>query len=255
MKSVVVITPTIGSPELKDCIESVASQDYENIDHLIIVDGQEYAEAVNKIVSAVSVPKSPIVLVLPYNTGRGGWYGGRVMASSSYIVNHDYVMYLDQDNMLETNHVSSLVRTIESGDYDWVYSLRKIYSKDGEYICEDDCESLGRWPIGADDRNGNLIDTSCYFFKNSFNRQTGHIWDHGWGGDRRYYNIVTTVLNHNNFRCSGESTLKYRLGGNEGSVKEEFFTALNEQVKNVYGDKPFPWRDKPKDKPIYKVGG
>ena len=239
MKSVLVVIPTIGSPELKECVESVLEQDYENVEYLIVVDGSQYEDAVRKLVSTEKI------VVLPHNVGAGGWYSHRIIAGFSHLINHDYTIFLDEDNMLEPNHISSLIKTIESGEYDWVYSLRKIYSKEGEYICEDDCEALGRWPIGANEANGNLVDTSCYLYKTDFIRATGHLWDHGWGADRRYYKIIKEALKHENFRCSGESTLKYRLGGNEGSVKKEFFTTLNEQVKKAYGDKPFPWRDRP----------
>lgn len=239
MKSVLVVIPTIGSPELKDSIQSVLEQDYENVEYLIVVDGSKYEEAVKKIVSTENI------VVLLHNVGAGGWYGHRIIAGFSHLVNHDYVIFLDEDNMLEPNHVSSLVKTIESGDYDWVYSLRKIVSKEGEYLCEDDCESLGRWPIAGNEANGNMVDTNCYLYKADFIRATGHLWDYGWGADRRYYKTIKEVLNHDKFRCSGESTLKYRLGGNEGSVKKEFFTTLNEEVRKIYGDKPLPWRDKP----------
>ena len=243
MKSVVVITPTIGAPELVDCVRSVLNQDYENVEHLIVVDGPEYESIVKELLWRVDADAPVKIMVLPYNTGKGGWYGGRVMAAASYLVNHDYVMFLDQDNMLEPNHVSSLVRVIESGGYDWAYSLRKIYSKEGEFICEDDCESLGWWPIGGQGEE-HLVDTSAYFFTNEFARQTGHFWNWGWGGDRRYYRLVTQALNHENFACSGESTLLYRLGGNDGSVSADIIIKGNEHVRKIYGDAPLPWRAK-----------
>jgi len=242
LKSVLIVTPTIGSPELKDCIESVMKQDYENVEYLLVVDGPEYEKQVSSIVGQIQCMVELRVLTLPYNTGGGGWYGHRIIAGLSHLINHDYVMFLDQDNMIEVNHVSSLVEKIESEDYDWVYSLRKIYSKDGEFICEDDSESLGMWPIAGNPDNGNLVDTSCYFFKRDFIRLTGYMWDSGWGGDRRYYQLITGVLNHKNFACSGKSTLLYRLGGNDGSVQGDMFLSLNKHMRDLYGNKQFPWR-------------
>jgi hypothetical protein len=243
MKTVVVITPTTGAPELEDCVRSVLNQDYPNVEHLIVVDGVEHEKAVREMLWRLDADAPVTVLVLPWNTGQDKWYGGRVMAAASYLVNQDYVMFLDQDNMIAPDHVTSLVRVIETGGYDWAYSLRKIYSKDGEFICEDDCESLGWWPIGGEEQLGYLIDTSAYFFKNEFARSTGHFWNWGWGGDRRYLELVTQSLGHDNFACSGLSTLHYRLGGNEGSVKAEMFEQGNAQVRAMYGDGPLPWRD------------
>jgi len=36
-------------------------------------------------------------------------------------------------------------------------SKLKIYNKDGEYVCEDNCESLGKWPVYFND-DGKIID-------------------------------------------------------------------------------------------------
>lgn len=243
MKSVVVVTPTTGARELTDCVQSVLEQDYPNVEHLVIVDGPQYENDAMNAIFDVDSDKPVKILTLPYNTGQDQWYGGRVMAAASYLVNHDYVMFLDQDNMIAPDHVSSLVRVIETGGYDWAYSLRKIYSKEGEFLCEDDCESLGWWPIGGDERLGYLVDTSAYFFKNEFARATGHFWNWGWGGDRRFLQIVTKSMGHENFACSGLSTLHYRVGGNEGSAKAEMFEQGNAAVRAMYGDKPLPWRD------------
>lgn len=243
MKSVVVITPTTGANELESCVRSVIQQDYPNVEHLIVVDGAEHEKAVRDLLWRLDIDSPVTVLVLPWNTGQDKWYGGRVMAAASYIVNQDYVMFLDQDNMIAPNHISSLVRVIETGGYDWAYSLRKIFSKEGKFLCEDDCESLGWWPIGGHEKLGHLIDTSAYFFTNKFARSTGHFWNWGWGGDRRFLELVTQSLGHENFACSGLSTLYYRLGGSGGSVKIEMFEQGNAQVRAMYGAKQLPWRD------------
>jgi glycosyltransferase involved in cell wall biosynthesis len=240
MKSVLVITPTIGSPELSDCVRSVLAQDYDNVQHLVVIDGPEFKYPAMQSVNEQDPNGLVKVLTLPYNTGAGGWYGDRIMAGLSYLVNHDYVMFLDQDNMIEPDHVSTMVAIMEKG-YDWSYSLRKVYSKEGEFICEDDCESLGWWPIYGEEQNGNLVDTSCYFFSNKFLRETGHLWNWGWGADRRFYEIVVGNNGHANFACSKKSTLLYRLGGNDGSVKREFFEIGNAHVWQLLGGN-LPWR-------------
>jgi glycosyltransferase involved in cell wall biosynthesis len=46
---VAVVTPTIGSKFLKQCIESVENQTYQDICHYIFIDGSEYNEKVKKI--------------------------------------------------------------------------------------------------------------------------------------------------------------------------------------------------------------
>jgi len=44
-----------------------------------------------------------------------------------------------------------------------------------------------------------------------------------------------------NFGCTGKYTVNYRLAGNEGSVRKEFFEFGNEQMKKQYNG-VYPWR-------------
>lgn len=239
-----VITPTTGAPELVDAIESVRNQTVKT-DHLLVVDGEKFSTAVDILLrSKLGSPAYGEQLFrcdLPFNTGGGGFYGHRVMAAFSHLVNHDYVLFLDQDNWFEPTHVESLINTIETFKVDWSYSLRKIYDKDKNFICDDNCESLGRWPVWVNDQ-AYLIDSSSYCFKTPFIRQFGHIWDHGWGADRRFYTIIKDQLKHQNYQTTGKHTLCYRLGGNEGSVQKEFFIEGNSRTQETYKEyETYPW--------------
>jgi hypothetical protein len=244
MEKVLVITPTTGAPELIDCIRSVSEQSYSNTHHLIVTDGAKFTSRVDGCLvdgGVVGYGDKLFRCDLPFNTGGGGFYGHRIMAAFSHLVpDYEYVLFLDQDNWYDKNHVETLVRTIKDSNLDWAYSLRKIYNKDKNFIAEDNCESLGRWPIWFDP-NGYLIDTSSYCFKTSFLQSVGHIWDHGWGADRRFYTIIKDHLKHDNYACSGEYTLNYRLGGNEGSVQEDFFIQGNKSTQSFYKG-VLPWK-------------
>lgn len=240
MSNVLVITPSTGSHELVDAITSVLNQTTE-VDHLIVCDGNKFKEDVLHIVDKVIEHPRVTACYLPYNTGGGGFYGHRIMAAFSHLVNHDYILFLDQDNWFEPNHVKSMVDLIEKQNLDWVYSLRKIFNKNRDYLCDDNCESLGRWPVWVNDQ-AYLIDSSSYCFKTSFFRQVGHLWDYGWGADRRFYTILKDHIKHQNYACTGQHTLGYRLGGNEGSVQKEFFDEGNQKMKNKYSSLGiFPW--------------
>ena len=244
--SAIVITPTTGSDELYDALVSVQKQTYDNVEHLIVVDGEQFKEDTNKVLNKFydkyghsKVKK----IILSYNTGGGGFYGHRVMAGFSHLVNHDYVLFLDQDNFYKENHVESLVNEIDKYKFEWAYSLRTIVDKEMKHICEDNCESLGRWSAWVDS-NAFLIDTSSYCFTRQFIRTYGHIWDHGWGADRRFYTIIKDHVKHNNYGCTGKHTLNYRLGGNDGSVQSEFFVEGNKHAAARYGEQ-FPWSNQP----------
>ena len=240
MAKAIVITPTTGSPELADAIKSVKEQTYE-CDHLIVVDGPEFESRTLEVLNEADPDKKVIKCVLPFNTGGNGFYGHRVMAAFSHLVNYDYILFLDQDNWYEPNHVESLVNDIDKYNFEWAYSLRKIHNKDKSFVCEDDCESLGRWPVWCND-DAYLIDSSSYCFTHNFIRMVGHIWDFGWGADRRFYTLLKDQIKHNNYGCTGLSTLNYRLGGNEGSVTGDFFVEGNKKMEAKYAGKQYPWR-------------
>jgi len=241
--SILVITPTTGSPELVDAIKSVQNQTNKIVEHLLVVDGVRFSERVDITLQDAGIKTSGKLrrLDLPFNTGSGGFYGHRIMAGFGHLINHDYVLFLDQDNWFEPDHVDSLISIIENKKLDWAYSLRQIFDKDKNYLTPDNCESLGMWPAWVDE-NAYLIDTSSYCFKTSFYRQVCHIWDYGWGGDRRFYTILKDHIKHTNYGCTGDHSLNYRLGGNEGSVTKEFFEQGNKVMYEKYkGRENLPW--------------
>ncbi len=235
---VLVITPTTGAVDVKDAIQSVKNQTIK-VDHLIICDGEQYAESVRQITNELKHDNLK-TCYLPYNTGGNGFYGHRIMAAFSHLIDHDYVLFLDQDNWFTIEHVENMIKLIDKFNYDWVYSLRKIYDKDKKYLLDDNCESLGRWPAWVNEQ-AFLIDSSCYCFKTDFIRKFGHIWDYGWGADRRFYGIIKDELKHKNYACTGKHTVNYRLGGNEGSVTEEFFKQGNLEMSVKYKGE-LPWQ-------------
>lgn len=244
MDKALVITPTTGSSELIDCVCSVSEQTYENTYHLIVTDGSKFVPRVDKCLAdggVIGYGNKLFRCDLPFNTGGNGFYGHRIMAAFSHLVSgFDYILFLDQDNWYDKEHVDSLVQLIKEKNFDWTYSLRKIYDKDKNFLIEDNCESLGRWPVWIDP-NSHLIDTSSYCFKADFIRKLGHIWDHGWGADRRFYTIIKDSIKHDNYACSGLHSLNYRLGGNERSVQKEFFIEGNKRTYSMYKG-VLPWK-------------
>jgi len=244
--SATVIIPTTGAATVYDAIESVLDQTYDT-NCYIVCDGPDFVHAVRNHIKVFETHpnyKKIFVCNLPLNVGANGFYGHRVMAAFSHLINHDYILFLDQDNWLDPDHVASLVGEIERFNFDWSYSLRKIYDKDGNYLCDDNCESLGRWPAWVNNQ-AHLIDSSSYCFKNAFIRKIGHLWDHGWGADRRFYTIIKDELKHKNYSCTGKHSMNYRLGGNEGSVTGEFFQQGNQKMAEQYRN-GFPWINQPK---------
>jgi len=236
VKRATVIIPTTGSDTLEKAIKSVANQSYENTQVYIVVDGYQHKEKVSNILYNMDMDeKSWVCMTVPENVGADGYYGHRIYAAATHLVNSDYVLYLDQDCWFDENHVETLVNVIEENDYYWAHSLRKIVDKDGTYVCNDDCESLGKWrPL----TNYNHIDTNCYCIKTEIAIKISQVFHGKWGQDRIFYQALNQHFQE--YGCSGLYTLNYRLGGNEGSVSPEFFIQGNEKIANM--SKNFPWR-------------
>ena len=165
--SVTVIIPTTGTPELKKAVQSVLDQTYKDVTCYVVVDGeQNYKKAFDEMddFTGAMVDKVKIAY-LPINVGANGFYGHRIYAAFTHLVNSSYVMYLDQDNWFDTDHVRTCVNTIEEQNLDWCYSLRSIYDKDSNFLVNDNCESLGKWLVFSGDYRH--IDTNCYCLKTS----------------------------------------------------------------------------------------
>ena len=178
------------------------------------------------------------MIELEENVGKG-WYGHRVYAACSFLVNADVICYLDEDNWFEANHVEKMVEKLKEG-HDWVYSLRNIHDKEGNFLCEDNCESLGKWPVYF---NPDVfhIDTSCFAIRRDIAVRIGHSWYGKWGADRQFFYALKQ--NFSNYNCTNANTVAYRLDGNSNSVTEDFFKSGNELNEQKYNGK-FPWKIK-----------
>ena len=247
-KSVVVITPTIGSPFVLDAIHSVQEQTYSNITHLIVIDGKGYEKDFDEQKSKI-LANNVVYAYLPFNTGGGGFYSHRVYSAWPHLVNDDYVIFLDEDNWFAPDHVRTLVDKLEADNLDFSYSLRKIHKEDGTYLTDDNCESLGRWPVMGHSEGRHLIDTSSYCFRRDWLIKYCHLWHSGWGGDARFLFMVRSIADKGNwtaatFDTTGQHTLHYRLGSDE-KVQQmyggyDFFDKGNAETRRIYGEN-YPW--------------
>ena len=230
---VAVVTPTIASEHLTKCIDSVDKQTYEDIVHYIFIDGCQYEPKAREILVGSSKTR---MIELEENVGKG-WYGHRVYAACSFLVNADVICYLDEDNFLEPNHIETVVKKLQEGN-DWVYSLRNIHDKEGKFLCEDNCESLGKWPVYFNPEVHH-IDTSCFAIRRDIAVHIGHSWYGQWGADRQFFGALKKYFTK--YDCTNQYTTNYRLDGNENSVNEKFFTEGNKINTEKYQGN-FPWK-------------
>lgn len=246
-----VITPTTGNPFLKECIESVRNQTYKNIEHIVVVDGKSRWEQAEKVLFEAAFPRgessSDRLLVLPYPTGTDRYNGHRVYGGTTYFADGDYHLWLDDDNVLEPDHVEKLVNLVQEKNLDWAYSLRKIIDKDGKVLCLDDCESLGMWASILHPQDF-FVDVNCYFVKKEVAVQITPVWYRKFRepGQMEIDRAIAAVLMHPNnklkFDCTRDYTVRYRVGNTGLSVQAEFFLKGNEAMLQRHNGK-LPWKN------------
>jgi glycosyltransferase involved in cell wall biosynthesis len=234
---VTIVTATTCTDYLKQNINSVINQTYDNIQHLIVVDGRHLDKLNYDIASDV--------IVLPYATGTEQYNGHRIYGAATYLAKGDYIMYLDEDNWLEPNHVESLVNILQGNPNSYACSLRKITDMDGNFICNDDCESLGNWESVINDF---FVDVNCFFLPKKIALQLTPLWYRRARHPEDQPEVdraLTSVLRYNTIQClvSGEYTVNYRAGNRADSVQAQFFLKGNEIMKQKYNGE-YPWRKK-----------
>lgn len=223
---IMVITPTTGKSVAEKAILSVQDQTI-GVEHLVVYDGEEAYD--NGKFGGVTE------LILPENVGRNNWYGHRVYAAMPLLVNADFILFLDQDNWFEPNHVETMVNHIKDNDLMWAYSLRRICNERGEYLRDDDCESLGKWPTFYN-QSLNFVDTNCYCFRRDYLVHIAHAFYGQWGADRQFYDAASKYLP--TFGCTGKATVNYRAP----ERLHQMFKEGNEHMMQKYSGK-LPWRE------------
>lgn len=231
---VAVITPTIGSSALFKAMESVQNQDHSDLTHFIVVDGVEFAEKTDFMANQFESKKIQ-TLVLPENTGQNGMNGHRIYAALPFLLNAEYIFFLDQDNWFDANHISSMVSLMEHDNLDWVYSMRKICKESGDFVTNDNCESLGEYPCYS--RLPNLVDTNCYGFRRNTLVKSAHYWYHPLQADRYFFHHLKQTSP--NFKSTGLYTVNYRLTEHR-PPSAEFFLSGNRHMFIKYNGK-LPW--------------
>jgi len=236
---VAVITPTIGTDYLEKNLESVSKQTYKDLKHVVVCDGSQYESKVRDTIKSFNVTP----FFLPENTGANNYNGHRIYGSVPYLIDADYFIFLDEDNWIDENHVESLVSSVKG--YDWAFSLRKIIDKENNYICNDDCESLGLWHtcLSPDEF---FVDVGCYFLPKKKAIQLSPIWYRRARNPQEQPEVdrlLIQVLRQNKlkYQTTGQYTLNYRVANRIDSVQSDFFIQGNE-IMNKLHNGVFPWR-------------
>ena len=241
-RRVAIITGTIGSNTLSETIRSVNAQTVP-VEHWIVIDGPEHDHGARRLVEKSPAPPSNItriVFTLPRNTGGSGYLCHRINAAVPWLVDAEYVCFLDDDNLIAPNHVERLLASLAATpNAAWAYAHRTIIDVDGTVVCKDNCESLGSMThtvLGADDRH---IDTNCYMISRDLARQISPFWNararqsDQMEADRQ---VCRILLRHEPIHgVSPEYSVMYRVSRRLDSVAKDFFLQGNAILGRAVG--------------------
>ena len=225
-----VIIPTTGTNNLKRAVESVLRQTVDT-SLLVVIDGLEYEQRAREVLGELQAD----ILILPRNTGGKGYYGHRIYAGTPHFIDTKYISFLDEDCWYEENHIETMQDKLKKDSLDWVYSLRRIMVN-GDFYCNDDCESLGKWNPFTQYK---FVDSSCYLIPTQNLIQVSNSFHGPCYQDRKFYLHLSSVFK--NYDTTGMYTLNYNLENREYFREPlKFFEVGNATSMSKY--EKLPWR-------------
>lgn len=253
---VTIVTATIGRPQLTRCVESVKNQTHENIEHIVVADGPEAEHRIYDLIDNGNYDvlddrgienKQLSYIMLPKSVGKDRYNGHRIYGAGTFFMDGEYIIYLDDDNTLATNHVEECLKTAESrnkiGANGWTFSFRNIVDSNGMFLCQDNCESLGVIPSVIDDRDY-FVDVNCYFLPKAIAVAIAPVWFCKFRepGQPEIDRKIMAILRQNfpNYDSTYKYTVNYAVNGSGLSVTPEFFTAGNAEMLRRYNGN-LPW--------------
>ena len=147
---VAVVIPTILRDGLLRAVRSIYAQDFTGrIQILVGIDGARGSRRNLKILQKECPADTALCIFDPgYSTAKrnGGVYsascGGSLRTALSYLAHSEFVAYLDDDNWLAPDHLSSLRQAVDG--HDWAFSHRWYVDPVTLHpVCIDEWESVG----------------------------------------------------------------------------------------------------------------
>jgi hypothetical protein len=120
----VVLIPATGAATLRQAVQSVNTQGAPTRAY-VVCDGQAHQQAVQAQLQGLQAT----LCVLPLNVGAGGFYGHRVYAAFAHLVLEDHVLFLDQDNWFEPDHVERCLARMTQRGLHWGWGQDRVFSQ------------------------------------------------------------------------------------------------------------------------------
>ena len=236
MKTAAVVTVTNGKRpgELLNCLMSVASQRGITPTHYILCDGD-----FNTFVELRRIHANGCVKVCYWDgkIGGNGYAGQRWLAAAPQLITEDVTFFCNDDDWFDPDHVKSIMDKIDEG-YDWAYSLRSVYDKDGQFLFDDNCEALGElhdtWNISGH----RFVDWCMWGMRTDLLKQISIVLNNPSPQvDRMFYATAKQLFPK--FVSTYKHTFNFRLGGHCG-VQKNFFEIGNQEILKRFNGN-LPW--------------
>jgi hypothetical protein len=248
-RTVTVVTAATGHKNLAKGLFSVQRQTYPHVEHVVVIDGLPREAEVNRHINELTIRTKPVrVVPLPHVTGAQAWNGHRMYAAMSFLVNTEFICFLDEDNWYEPDHVESLLGSIVERNAVWGFALRNLYDVNGQFIGPDLCDNLGCLHPVFDNPNDYQVDTSCYMLRRDVAAGFAPIWYRPTNQpsvlNEPDHLLCRTLLQQQLPVASNlRHTVNYTVGSRPQSAQAQWFLHGNAQMRARY-PQGFPWEPK-----------
>jgi len=213
-----IICRTLGRPELQEALRSISSQDYPNIE-IVLIDA-----AGQNSLDTTSAGELPLEIVTT------GVALSRSQAANAGLeaAHGKYIQFLDDDDWIASNHVSQLVSALENNkEISAAYSSTQKTSATGEpldYLFKEEFDPIllmrdNYIPIHAILFDSALLEAGCRFDEAFDIYEDWDFW--------------LQLSQHTNFQHIDSITAYYREGGDSATAVED--VRLRYQADNIIG--------------------
>jgi hypothetical protein len=127
-----VVIVTLGRPQLEEAMESVYQQDFTGTIRLLVI-----GDNCQKL--PINLPTPPHIKLTVGNTrlnqdGNPYHRVARLRNIACCLVNTRFFCFLDDDNLWEKDHISTLIDLIQKTGFLAVHSWRKLINHDGKFV-------------------------------------------------------------------------------------------------------------------------
>jgi hypothetical protein len=213
-----IICRTLGRPELQQALRSIASQDYPNIE-IVLVDA-----AGDNSLDSTAAGDRPLELLT-----TGAALSRSQAANAGLEAAHGkYIQFLDDDDWIDSKHVSQLVSALESSDETAAaYSSTQKTNAAGDsldYVFREDFDPIllmrdNYIPIHSILFDSALLENGCRFDEAFDIYEDWDFW--------------LQLSQHTNFQHIDSITAYYREGGDSDTAVED--VRLRYQADNLLG--------------------